>query len=137
MKKILITVKVLFVLCCIQPLTLMAQDTKKDHNSSAKTDTWEATKNNSWPGVIDKEPYWNRIDEKGKLLQSADRKSWEEDADGMWADKDGVFYKIDGNKLVQSTDGGSTWTETPLRKWHAVDGRCYKLDRDRVVLVSK
>jgi hypothetical protein len=137
MKKILITVKIFLVVCCLQPLLLNAQNAKKT-NTSSKAEAWKKTKDNSWPGVADEKTYWYKLDSKAKLMWSADRKSWEEDSDGMWADKEGVFYKLDGHKLVESTDAGNSWNETFEWKWLAVDGRWYKLDKDHVVwVVSK
>ncbi len=133
MKNILLTIKILFVLWYILPLVSVAQETVKD----TKTYNWKKAKNNSWPGVVNEQMYWYRIDANAKLWWSGDGKKWEEDADGMWADKEGVFYKIDGSQLAESTDGGSTWNETLQWKWMAVDGRWYKLDKDKIVWVSK
>jgi hypothetical protein len=133
MKNILTSIKILLVLCCIQPLMLIAQETTKD----TRTYTWEKAKNNSWPGVVNEQTYRFKLDANAKLWWSADGKKWEEDTDGMWTDKEGVFYKLDGSRLAQSTDAGNSWNETPEWKWLAVDGRWYKLDKDRMVWVSK
>lgn len=119
------------------PFVSNAQTANKDHLKSTQTLTWERAKNNSWPGVLNEQPYRNKLDEKGKLWWSSDGKNWVEDTDGMWADKEGVFYKMDGSKVVESKDGASTWDETSEWKWLAVDGRWYKLDKDGVVWVSK
>jgi hypothetical protein len=137
MKKILILMNLFLVVFCIQPLLLKAQNTNKNDNKSTRTYNWTKAKNNSWPGVINEQTYWYKLDGRAELLWSADGKKWEEDTDGMWADKEGVFYKIDGTQLAQSTDAGNTWNETPEWQWQAVDGRWYKLDKDRVVWVSK
>jgi hypothetical protein len=137
MKKILISMNIFLVVFCIQPLLLKAQNTNKNDNKSTRTYNWTKAKNNSWPGVINEQTYWYKLDGRAELLWSADGKKWEEDTDGMWADKEGVFYKIDGTQLAQSTDAGNTWNETPEWQWQAVDGRWYKLDKDRVVWVSK
>ncbi len=134
MKHTHMLMRILVVFCCIQPLLLLAQETD---SSVVRTYNWKKTKNNSWPGVVNEQTYWYKLDASAKLWWSADGKKWEEDADGMWADQEGVFYKINGTQLAESTDGGSTWNETPQWKWLAVNGRWYKLDKDRVLWHSK
>ncbi|MES2779213.1 MAG: hypothetical protein V4651_04860 [Bacteroidota bacterium] len=125
--------KIFLVMCCIQPLLLMAQETTIDTHKYV----WKKARNNSWPGVVDQQTYRYKLDANAKLWFSADGKNWQEDADGIWSDKEAVFYKLDGTKLIQSTDGGNTWNETPEWKWLAIDGRWYRLDKDWDVWVSK
>jgi hypothetical protein len=132
------------LICCMLPLLVAAQ-TASDKSGAKTTKTtkskptaagWAKAKDNSWPGVVNEQTYRYKL-VGSKLMWSADGKTWEEDSDGMWTDKEGVFYKLDGTKLVESTDAGNTWTETFEWKWEAVDGRWYKLDKDKVVWVGK
>lgn len=104
---------------------------------TAGGDDWKKAKNNAWPGVINEQTYMYKLDANAKLWWSPDGKKWEADADGMWADKEGSFFKIDGHKLRTSADGGNTWSDSPEWKWMAVDGNWYKLDKDWIVWVSK
>ncbi|MES2558708.1 MAG: hypothetical protein V4590_03150 [Bacteroidota bacterium] len=133
MKKILISLKIALLVCCMQPVLLNAQETEPD----TRTYEWKRAKHNKWPGVADKQTYWSKFGIGGELWTSADGKNWQKDGDGMWSDKEAVFYKFDGDKLMASRDGGTTWTESIDWKWHAIDGKWYKVDKERNVWVSK
>jgi hypothetical protein len=136
MKKLPIVISVVLIVCCMNPFFSYAQQANKKTDKSTRAYSWKQAKNNTWPGVVNEQTYWYKLD-GSRLWWSADGKKWEEDSDGMWADKEGVFYKLDGAMLVESTDAGNSWNETPEWKWQAVDGRWYKLDKDRNVWVSK
>lgn len=91
---------------------------------------WKRVNDNVWPGQVNGEMYFYKLDKNTSLLWSPDGKKRETDSDGMWADKEGNFMKIDGGKVVWSPDGGNTWQDTQEWKWEAVNLKWYKLDKD-------
>jgi hypothetical protein len=132
MKRIMIAMTILLAAVCF------AQTSEVDSLciSPKGNEKWQKTKDNVWPGQVNGEVYFYKLDKGAKLLWSADGKSWDTDADGMWADKEGNFMKIDGGKVMWSPDGANTWQDTPEWKWQAVDEKWYKLDKDWNVWVS-
>jgi hypothetical protein len=130
MKRTGIPIILLFGISTMIISSIEAQNVVK---TTTKVPTWKKTKDNSWPGLINEEVYWYRLDQQSKLWWSPDGRKWNPDSDGMWADGEGVFYKLENGRLVWSTDGASTWNDAPEWKWMAVDSNWYKLDKDGIV----
>jgi hypothetical protein len=116
--------------------TKTTKSAKAKTTATSSSGTWEKTKDNTWMGYSDGQPYRYKLDGT-KLLWSSDGKTWDADPDGMWADKEGTFYKIEDQKLVWSPDAGNTWQDIPEWRWQAIDDRWYKVDKDWTVWVSK
>ncbi len=88
---------------------------------------WKKSKTGTWAGKKDGKTYWYKLDKEAKLWWSADGKKWAAVENGMWADKDNKWLKINNGKLVWTTDGNN-WAEVPEWKWEGSDGKWYKFD---------
>lgn len=87
---------------------------------------WKKSETGTWLGASKALYKLNAKDVS--LWMSKDGKTWEEDKEGTWKDKEGKWLKVSEKKLMQSEDRGKTWSDVPNGKWQGADGKWYKFD---------